>query len=64
MENNKKIRCLKCDKELVSERADFDYLGNEFFTDVLRCPSCGAIFIPEELVRGRMAKVEEQLEDK
>lgn len=56
--------CYRCKKEMVPERTDFTYLGQAFFTDILRCPDCGEVYIPEEFVKDRIARVEEQLEDK
>ncbi len=62
-ENNVKI-CHKCEKKLEFQKTDFKYLGHSFFTDVLRCPECGEVYIPEELVKTRMSEVEKMLEDK
>lgn len=64
MENEKKLICAHCQKELVPQKTHFNYLGHSFSTDILKCPECGEAFIPEELVKGRMAEVEAQLEDK
>jgi hypothetical protein len=49
---------------MEKRKADFEYLGHRFFTDVLRCPDCGQVYIPEELVDTRMKDVETLLEDK
>jgi len=46
------------------KRVDFDYLNQFFHTDALRCPECGMVYIPEDLVEGKMAEVETSLEDK
>jgi hypothetical protein len=35
-----------------------------FPVDLLRCPKCRQVFIPEELARGKMSEVEKLLEDK
>jgi hypothetical protein len=40
------------------------YLGNAFPVELLRCPQCGLTFVPEELALGKMAEVEQALEDK
>jgi RNase P subunit RPR2 len=56
--------CHGCQQQLVPQKTDFHYLGHHFYADVLRCPGCGQVFIPEEMARGRMAEVEMQLEDK
>lgn len=64
VENKEKLICCRCNKELVSTQTFFDYLGHNFHTDILRCPECGEVYIPESLVKGRMAEVEQELEDK
>lgn len=64
MEEKNKLICYKCNKELELKKTDFTYLGHTFFTDIPRCPECGIVFIPEELVKGRISEVEMQLEDK
>lgn len=50
--------------ELQVQKKIFKYLGHSFSHDVLTCPKCGKVFIPQELAEGRMAQVEEMLEDK
>lgn len=42
----------------------FTYLGHSFSSELLSCPVCGEVFIDEELVKGRIALVETELEDK
>lgn len=61
---DKDLICCKCNKKLEPKKADFTYLGHSFFTEILRCPDCGEVFIPEDLVKGRIAMVEMELEDK
>jgi len=56
--------CWQCRKELVLRKTDFTYLGHTFYADMPRCPQCGQVYIPEELVRSRIAEVEMQMEDK
>ena len=60
----RKIICCQCQKEMQPSKTNFSYLEHSFFTDVLKCPECGEVYIPEELVKGRMAEVEMELEDK
>lgn len=60
----KKIICRRCNLEMEPAQTFFDYLGHNFHTDILRCPKCKEVYIPEELVKGRMAEVEQELEDK
>lgn len=57
-------KCGKCKEELKIKKTVFSYLGHKFSHDVYTCPKCGKVFIPKELAEGRMAEVEEQLEDK
>jgi hypothetical protein len=64
MGESRTLICQKCLKELVPRKTDFSYLGHSFFTEILKCPECGQVFIPEEIAKGRIAEVEMQLEDK
>ncbi len=57
-------KCGKCNKELVMKKTVFSYLGHTVAHEVPTCPECGKVFIPEGLAEGKMAEVEEQLEDK
>ena len=61
MEN---IKCARCDVNLVLKKTVFDYMGRSFTHEVPACPVCNKVLIPQELAEGRMAEVEEQLEDK
>ena len=54
----------KCQVEIVPKSTFFDYLGHNFHTEILCCPKCGEVYLPEALVKGRMADVERELEDK
>ena len=56
--------CARCGVPLKLGKANIAYLGNAFPVDLLQCPSCGLVWIPEELALGRMAEVEKTLEDK
>jgi RNase P subunit RPR2 len=57
-------KCARCDEPLVPKKTVFNYLGQSFTHEVPRCPKCGMVLIPPQLARGKMAEVEEQLEDK
>ena len=59
-----KLICDKCGVEMEMIEASFDYLTRGFRHKVPRCPSCGQISLPEELVTGKMAEVESMIEDK
>lgn len=63
-EREEKLLCWKCRRELEPKQTFFHYLGHSFQTDILCCPGCGQVFIPEDLARGRMSQVERELEDK
>jgi len=56
--------CTKCSLPLEMGKVDVGYLGSMFPVDLLRCPNCGQVFIPEDLAEGKMAEVEKLLEDK
>jgi hypothetical protein len=56
--------CADCGEPLQLGKVDVSYLGNSFPVDLLKCPRCGQVLIPEELALGKMAEVEKALEDK
>jgi uncharacterized Zn finger protein len=56
--------CDRCGVEMRPMSTDFEYLGYNFRAATLRCPQCGQVCLDEELVKGRMAEVEFELEDK
>ena len=56
--------CANCSQPLVPGKVDIIYLGNSFSVELLKCPSCGMVLLPEELATGKMAEVEKTLEDK
>ena len=64
MAEKSKLICDRDQVELEEIDAQFRYIGKSFRHKVNRCPVCGQIFLPEELVIGRMAEVERKLEDK
>ncbi len=57
-------RCAQCGGKLEPATVTVEYLGNEFTADLPRCPRCGLVLITEEVARGKMAEVEQILEDK
>jgi hypothetical protein len=56
--------CANCNVPLETGKVDVGYLGNAFPVDLLKCPTCGLVLIPEDLALGKMVEVEKQLEDK
>lgn len=57
-------KCAKCGVELKMRKTIFNYMERTVSHEVPVCPKCGKVFITRELAEGRMAEVEEQLEDK
>ncbi|MGI6727881.1 MAG: DVU_1557 family redox protein [Anaerovoracaceae bacterium] len=64
MEEKQTLICDRCKVELVMADTEFSYLGNVMRHKVPRCPECGMIYLPENLVLGRMRELEEVLEEK
>jgi hypothetical protein len=64
MTEEKEIICFKDHVRLEPVKTYLTYLGHTFSAEILRCPKCGEVYIPEELVKGRITDVEMQLEDK
>lgn len=58
------LRCKPCGRPLEFYKNHLEYLGNRFDVALPQCRSCGAVFIPRELARGKMTEVEQILEDK
>ena len=56
--------CTKCELPLEVGKVNVAYLGSMFPVDLLRCPRCGQVFIPEDLAVGKIVEVEKLLEDK
>jgi Fe-S oxidoreductase len=57
-------RCAACDEAMAPAQAVVSYLGSVFTISLLTCPACGQTLVPEALALGRMAEVEQLLEDK
>ncbi|MBQ2678223.1 MAG: hypothetical protein Q4A48_01090 [Bacillota bacterium] len=64
MEKKSTLTCSKCNVELQEFEANFVYLEKTLQHKVLRCPECGQVYLPEEMVRGRIREVEDSLEEK
>ncbi len=56
--------CVSCGQELAPSPVVVSYLGSVFTISLLSCPACGQTLVPEALALGRMAEVEQLLEDK
>jgi hypothetical protein len=64
MSNEAEWLCANCNVPLETGKVDVAYLDNAFPVDLLKCPNCGLVLIPEDLALGKMVEVEKQLEDK
>lgn len=56
--------CDKCQMRMEPGEVVLQYMGNNFPIQMPKCPSCGQVFIPEELAVGKILQVERALEDK
>jgi RNase P subunit RPR2 len=56
--------CRKCDRPLEPGTVTVSYMGNEFTAELPVCPGCGFILVSEAVALGKMAEVEQILEDK
>lgn len=56
--------CLKCDREMEPAKANFNYLKHRATQEVLTCPVCKTVYVPEKLALGKMREMETMLEDK
>lgn len=59
-----KLICDKCNVEMQLIEVQFKYLSRSFRYKVPRCPQCGQVSLPEELINGRMSEVEAMIEEK
>ncbi len=56
--------CRRCGRPMEIQTAKLEYLDNRFDVELPTCPQCGAVYVDETLVDGRMAEVEALLESK
>jgi ribosomal protein S27AE len=56
--------CGRCNKALILKKVNVSYMGSSFPVDLPVCPECGQVFVTEVLATGKMAQVEQTLEDK
>jgi hypothetical protein len=57
-------KCRRCDMPLEIGTVTVAYMDQEFSAELARCPCCGFVLVSEELALGKMAEVEQILEDK
>lgn len=64
MINESNLVCLKCNCRLELDNTNLYYMEYKLSNKFLRCPKCKQVYIPEEIVLGKMAETEASLEDK
>ena len=57
-------RCDRCQCDLVVGQVSVSYMRNRFTADLPYCPNCRTVLITETVATGKMAEVEQILEDK
>lgn len=57
-------QCTDCRQPLQPAKVNVSYLGSVFNVELMTCPQCGFILVPEHLACGKMLEVEQLLEDK
>lgn len=62
--NDEGLLCSKCNVLLEPGKVHITYLISTFPAEILKCPKCGMIYIPEDVALGKMVEVEKTLEDK
>lgn len=56
--------CRKCNRPLEVGPVTVEYMGSQFATELPTCPGCGFVLVSEALALGKIAEVEQILEDK
>jgi hypothetical protein len=56
--------CARCNVAMAPKKTMLKYLDRDFEAELMCCPTCGKVFIGEELALGKMLEVERSLEDK
>jgi NAD-dependent SIR2 family protein deacetylase len=56
--------CNECSQPLQPTKVNVTYLNSVFNVELMACPQCGVILVPESLAVGKMLEVEQLLEDK
>lgn len=56
--------CARCRRPLDTAPVAIEYLGHRFTVELPQCPQCNQVYVSEALATGKMAEVEQLLEDK
>ena len=58
------VICDLCNRKLERRKVKLKYMKYYMEAELLQCPVCGQVFIPEELAEGKISDVEKSLEEK
>ncbi len=61
---NTSWHCAGCSHPLQPTQVNVTYMNSVFNVELMACPECGVILVPEKLAVGKMLEVEQLLEDK
>lgn len=59
-----KIICRQCNLPLEPKEITFRYMGFHFNHALPTCPSCGQVYISEDIVNSKVKEIEMLLEEK
>jgi hypothetical protein len=59
-----RVVCARCDREMEEGDVTLTYLDHQVTARLPVCPVCGQVYISEEVVTGKIQRVERELEDK
>lgn len=64
VKNEDGLICTKCNVLLEPGKVNITYLKSSFAAELLVCPECELVYIPEDLAMGKILEVEKTLEEK
>lgn len=64
VKNEDGLICTKCNVLLEPGKVNITYLKSSFAAELLVCPECGVVYIPEDMALGKILEVEKTLEEK
>lgn len=56
--------CTKCNVEMEPGKIHITYIKSTFPAELLVCPVCGQVYVPEDIALGKMLEVEKMMEEK
>lgn len=64
IKNDDGLLCDKCQVLMEPGKVHITYLKSTFPAELLTCPKCGQVYVPEDIALGKMLEVEKTLEEK